>query len=166
MICLRNARHCLVATFLSLGVLPVCAEIAPSQARQFVGQSMTVCGAVRSTRYAFTWKGAPTFITLDTVQDDFAIVIWGKYLAKFHRPDFDYERKNLCVSGKIRNEQGHLRVEVKDPAQISIQQTRAATPPPTSGSLFDESQTHPFHFARGAAVFDRLGRNQLGPTLP
>ena len=69
---------------------------------------------------AFTLKGAPTLLTLDSVQDNFAIVIWGKHRKNFRRPDFDYARTRVCVNGRIRKKKDAFMVEVKNPAQIAV----------------------------------------------
>jgi hypothetical protein len=95
-------------------------QIAPAEAGRFVGQTVTVCGEVRSTRYAFTLKGRPTLINLDSVEDNFSIVIWGKHRKNFQRPDFDYADTHLCVVGKIQKKEGAFRVEVKNPNQIVV----------------------------------------------
>jgi hypothetical protein len=121
-----------------MGALAVADTIKPSEAGQHIGNKVTVCGKVRSTRYAFTWKGKPTLLNLDSVDDNFAIVIWGKHRKNFRSPDFDYADKQLCVTGKIRKDKGHLRVEAQYPTQIVVAPAVAGTP--GNRSLFDEIQ--------------------------
>jgi hypothetical protein len=79
-----------------------------------------VCGDVRSTRYALSLKGTPTFITLDSIDADFTIVIPGKDRAKFGQPDFTYSGKSVCVTGRIEQRDGRIHMEAKDPKQIRI----------------------------------------------
>jgi len=116
-----------------MGALAVADPIKPSEAGRHIGNKVTVCGKVRSTRYAFTWKGKPTLLNLDSVDDDFAIVIWGKHRKNFRSPDFDYADKQLCVTGKIKKDKGHLRVDVQDPTQIEV--VPAVATMPSNGSL-------------------------------
>ena len=105
---------------LILGPLSAYAQITPSDARTHVGQTQTVCGAVRTTRYAFTQKGSPTLINLGPTGDELVIIIWGKDLKNFRHPDFDYADANLCVTGRITNRHGTRVIEVKTPAQIVV----------------------------------------------
>src|SRR5262245_24437353 len=97
------------------------AQIAPPDARDYVGQIQTVCGDVRSTRYAFTLKGAPTLLNMGTTDDNFTVVIWKKHLKNFRHPSSDYAGERLCVTGKIKDLQGNKRIEVKTPDQIVVQ---------------------------------------------
>jgi len=95
-------------------------QINPVEARENVGRTTTVCGDVRSTRYALSLKGTPTYITLDSVETDFTIVIPGRDRAKFGQPDFTYNGKSVCITGKIEERDGRIHMKATDPKQIRI----------------------------------------------
>ena len=95
-------------------------QINTAEARDNVGRTATVCGNVRSTRYALSLKGTPTYITLDAADTDFTIVIPGKDRAKFGQPDFTYIGRSVCITAKIEEGDGRIYMKAKDPKQIRI----------------------------------------------
>src|SRR5512137_1607048 len=54
-------------------------RITPAEAKNHIGQEMTVCGNVANSRQAST-RGQPTFLNLDKKYPNpmFTIVIWGR----------------------------------------------------------------------------------------
>jgi hypothetical protein len=50
---------------LSLTTSALAADISSKEAKDHVGETVTVCGAVVATRYARTVEGEPTFLNFD-----------------------------------------------------------------------------------------------------
>jgi hypothetical protein len=111
---------CFVVTF------PVYAQtkkITAADVKNHVGEKVTVCGNVASTRYADRSKGQPTFLNLDEPypKQIFTIVIWGNDRSKFGEPENKYRDKRVCVTGTIRSFRRTPEIEASDPAQIDIE---------------------------------------------
>ncbi len=97
--------------------------IRPEDASKYVGEVITVCGYVVSTKYASKSKGQPTFLNLDKPYPDqiFIVVIWGNDRHLFNRPpEKKYKGKNICVTGQIIIYRGIPEIIVEDPSQIII----------------------------------------------
>ena len=97
--------------------------IRPEDAHRYVGEVVTVCGYVASTKYASKSKGQPTFLNLDKPYPDqiFIVVIWGNKRHLFNRPpEKKYKGKNICVTGQIIIYRGIPEIIVDNPAQILI----------------------------------------------
>jgi micrococcal nuclease len=96
--------------------------LAPSEARNHVGEIATVCGEVASTKYSAASRGGPTFINLDKPYPNqvFTVVIWGADRAKFGQPEQAYRGRSICVRGKIKGFRGVPEVVVYEPAQIKV----------------------------------------------
>ena len=115
-----------VFIFITFLLMPVLAwaqgqPISPEEAQGYVGKVKTVCGKVASTHYANKSKGRPTFINLSKPYPSqvFTVVIWGSDRSKFEEPpDFLYQDKEVCVTGKIAVFRGTPEIIVKDPSQI------------------------------------------------
>src|SRR5262245_40365140 len=82
--------------------------LMPAAAKQSVGKDATVCGAVKSTRYAEASNRKPTFLSLDKAFPDplFTIVIFEQDRVKFDKPEEKYRDKDICVTGKIQDFRG------------------------------------------------------------
>ncbi len=95
------------------------------QAKNYIGESKTVCGPVVSTKYASSIQGEPTYLDLGTKNPDPArltVIIWGDQRTTFSfKPEEYYLRKNICVSGLIVDYKGTTEIEIKTPSQITIQ---------------------------------------------
>ncbi len=91
-----------------------------SEAVQHVGEHATVCGKVVSSKYASSSRGQPTFINLDRAYPNqkFTIVIWGSNRGNFNQPEYQYSRKNVCVTGYIDSYRGVPQIEAESPSQI------------------------------------------------
>jgi hypothetical protein len=93
-----------------------------TQARNYVGSYMTVCGPVARTNHARTSQGSPTFIDLGNgypSTNRFTIVIWGQNRSRFTTPPEQlYSGKRVCVTGLIDRYEGVPEIEVTSPVQI------------------------------------------------
>jgi DNA/RNA endonuclease YhcR with UshA esterase domain len=97
--------------------------LTTQQAKSHIGESQTVCGAVKGSYYAKNSNGSPTYINLDGSYPNqpFNIVIWNQYRSTFKiAPEQSYKGKNLCITGIIDEYKGIPNIEVKSPSQIQI----------------------------------------------
>jgi hypothetical protein len=97
-------------------------KLSAAEAKDYVGETATVCGEVVSTRYAASTKGQPMFLNLDKPYPNqiFTVVIWGSNRSKFGRPEVDYKEKRICVTGKIAEFRGVPEIVADDTRQIKI----------------------------------------------
>jgi len=99
-------------------------RISPTDAANYVGKSVTVCGKVASATYSARSKGRPTFLNLDRPYPNqiFTALIWGENRSKFSPPpDKAYSGKQICVTGVISTYRNQPQIVVKDPSQIMVQ---------------------------------------------
>jgi len=100
-------------------------RISPSEAKKYVGKSVTVCGKVASTAYASHAAGRPTFINLERPYPNqpFNVVIWGSERSNFSPPpEKAYDGKKICVSGTVRVfREEPPRIVVTRPSQITVE---------------------------------------------
>lgn len=94
--------------------------ITAEQAKDHVGETVTVCGQVASVHYAYKTGGHPTFLNLDEPYPHqiFTAVIWGKDRPKFGAPEKQYRHKHVCVKGLISVYRGQPDMTLRDPKQI------------------------------------------------
>ena len=98
-------------------------KLAAAEAKDHIGETATVCGSVVSTRYASSTKGQATFLNLDKPYPNqvFTVVIWGSNRSKFGRPEVEYNKKRICVTGKISLFRGVPENVADDRGQITIE---------------------------------------------
>jgi DNA/RNA endonuclease YhcR with UshA esterase domain len=123
---MKLTRLFAVAAFCVVMVSPAHAQtkrITAAEAKDHVGERVTVCGKLASTRYASKSKGQPTFLNLDQpyLQKIFTVVIWGNDRSKFGEPESKYQDQNICVTGKITSFHGEPEIAANQPDQIEIQ---------------------------------------------
>jgi len=97
--------------------------ITAEQAKDHVGETVTVCGQVASVHYAYKTGGHPTFLNLDAPYPHqiFTVVIWGRDRPKFGAPEKRYRHKHICVKGSIRVFRGQPEIIAQNPKQINEQ---------------------------------------------
>lgn len=95
-----------------------------NDAKNFIGQTKTVCGNVVRTTFAESTKGQPTYLDVGRAYPDasrLSIVIWGNQRANFPTPpETLYRGKTICVNGVIRTYQGVPQIEVRTPSQVQV----------------------------------------------
>ena len=98
-------------------------KITAAEAKDHVGDRMTICGKVASTHYAKASKGEPTFLNLDEPypREIFTILIWGSDRGKFGTPESEYKGLRVCVTGKITTYRGTPEIVANERGQIEIQ---------------------------------------------
>ena len=99
-------------------------RLKASEAKDHVGETATVCGSVESTHYASSSNRQPTFLNIDAPypKQIFTIVIWGSDRSKFGRPESEYTKKRVCITGKISEYRGVPEVIATEPSQIKVEQ--------------------------------------------
>jgi hypothetical protein len=98
--------------------------ISATEAEYHIGEVVTVCDIVASTRYASSMRGQPTFLNLSKPYPNriLTAVIWGRDRDKFGEPEEKFRDKHICVTGKIRRHHRGPEIVVTDPAQITIKE--------------------------------------------
>jgi hypothetical protein len=115
-----KGRLCGVVFLLALGAVGQSNRITARQAKDHIGETVTVCGKAVSTRYAPRSKGEPTFLNLDEPYPNeiFTILIWGENRSKFGAPESKYGDAKVCVAGKIISHGGIPEIVATEPDQI------------------------------------------------
>lgn len=99
------------------GTIPV------KQAKYYIGEDITVCGLVVSTKYSEKSKTKPTYINLDKKFPDhiFTVVIQGKDRTNFsYIPEETLYNKHICVTGKVDEWNGVPQIYVTNEAALEI----------------------------------------------
>jgi micrococcal nuclease len=98
-------------------------NIAPSAAKDHIGQTATVCGKVVGTRYLDQSPSKITFLNFEKPFPDtpFTAVIQGENRAKFGEPETLYLNKNLCVTGKIEEYNQKPQMVLTNPNQVKVE---------------------------------------------
>ena len=92
------------------------------EAKTHIGEQATVCGLVKSARWASNSNRKPTFLNLDEAYPKqlFTVVIFEENRGKFTpAPEDQFKDKRICVSGKIEEFRGTPEIVVTAPAQIA-----------------------------------------------
>jgi hypothetical protein len=108
---------------LSSSVYAQTGHVTATEARNHVGERVTVCCSVVSTHFSARTKGEPTFLNLDEPypRQIFTILIWGSDRPRFGDPESKYGNKKVCVTGLIKDYKGVPEVIAEQPSQIEIQ---------------------------------------------
>jgi hypothetical protein len=95
-------------------------SVVPQDAVQHAGQTATVCGVVRSARYAPRTHAQPTFLNLDQPYPHqvFTVVIFGHVRSKFGSPEVAFAGKRVCDTGRIELYRGTAEMILNDPTQL------------------------------------------------
>ena len=102
---------------------PQVKRLTAAEAKDHIGEQVTVCGRVASTRYAATIRGKPTFLNLDKPYPSqiFTVLIWGENREKFENPEVKYGGKQICVTGKIAEYRKAPEIVISEPQNIEVQ---------------------------------------------
>ena len=93
------------------------------EAKSHVGESATVCGTVKSARWASNSNRKPTFLNLDEAYPKqlFTVVIFEEHRSQFAPvPEEQFKDKKICVTGKIEEFRGTPEIVVSETKQIVI----------------------------------------------
>ena len=97
------------------------AHLTAADAKAHVGEQATVCGLVKSARWASSSNRKPTFLNLDEAYPKqlFTVVIFEEHRGTFTpAPEDQFKDKRICVTGKIEEFRGTPQIVVTAPAQI------------------------------------------------
>jgi DNA/RNA endonuclease YhcR with UshA esterase domain len=97
------------------------AQLTTAEARAHIGEQATVCGVVKSARWASSSNRKPTFLNLDEAypKQAFTVVIFEENRGKFTpAPEEQFKDKRICVTGKIEEFRGVPEIVVTAPAEI------------------------------------------------
>ena len=98
--------------------------ISWQQASNHIGEVVKIFGPVKSTKYASTSNGSPTFLDLGATYPNTSrvtITIWGRNRSAFsNAPEKLYSGKTLCVTGEVYLYKGVCNIEVTSPSQITV----------------------------------------------
>jgi hypothetical protein len=99
-------------------------KIAPSDAKQHIGEDAIVCGTVANINVSTAKRGMTTNLNLDVryPKPSFTVVIIGDSRYKFGDVEEAYLGKRICASGKIAKYKSIPEIEAKTPSQIVIEQ--------------------------------------------
>jgi len=94
--------------------------LRPVDAARHVGEVVTICGFVASTKYTPQSFGAPTFLDFGGTYPNavFTALILGDDRAKFGAPEKSLQGREVCVTGEIRDYQGTPQVILTRPEQL------------------------------------------------
>jgi DNA/RNA endonuclease YhcR with UshA esterase domain len=116
--------------YLLLFILLVCvlfckaqATINANEAKDHIGETVTICDRVVSTYYYEKGKGQPTFLNFGAKypNNTFDVVIWAEDAMMFPSKPIDLSGKPVCVTGRIKLYKGKPEMIVKYSSQIKVQ---------------------------------------------
>ena len=95
-----------------------------TEARQHVGQTVTVYETVAGTHFASGSNGRPTFINIGVDHPNpnrVTLVIWEEYRGNFPSvPETLYSGKTIVATGLVELHEGVVDIRVESPTQIQI----------------------------------------------
>ena len=106
-------------------VLVQAPALTTAEAKSHIGQQATVCGTVKTARWASASNRKPTFLNLDEPYPKqlFTVVIFEEHRSKFSPPpEEQFKDKAICVTGKIEDFRGLPEIVVTEPKQITATQ--------------------------------------------
>jgi hypothetical protein len=99
--------------------------IAPKDAANYEGKTVTVCGLVTTARYlgentGRTGSRNPTFLNFGEKfpNHDFTGVIFEADREKFGQPEKSCLNKNVCITGKVQIFRGKPEIIITEPVQM------------------------------------------------
>lgn len=114
----------LIALFTTLGLAGRAqTKIAASEAKDHIGDSVTVCAMVMGAKYIASGKNAPTLLDMDGKfpNQPLTLVIFKEARDKFpYAPDEKLLDKQICVTGRITEFKGKPQINVTSESQIKI----------------------------------------------
>ncbi|PLX01271.1 MAG: DNA/RNA non-specific endonuclease [Marinilabiliales bacterium] len=91
------------------------------QAKMFIGDKVTICGTVVSTKYHE--KSGATFINLDKKFPNqvFSVNIWKDNRVNFsYKPEEELMHRKICVQGKLRDYKGTPAMDISHERQVKF----------------------------------------------
>lgn len=98
-------------------------RISSSDAADYIGRTVEVCGDVASADHIPSIGGEPTFINFGRPHPDqeFTAVIWGRNRGNWSTPPEQlYQNRRVCVTGEVEMHEGTPQIEASHPDQFRI----------------------------------------------
>jgi micrococcal nuclease len=102
---------------------PAQAPVTAAEAKDHMGQKITVCDKVFGTRFLENSNGQPTFLNLGAAYpaSPFTIVIFGNDRPNFkEKPELFYNNKKVCATGLVKEYNGKPEMVLSHESEISI----------------------------------------------
>lgn len=95
-------------------------KITPEEAKNHIGDSLTVCGKVFGVYQSKNSKGQPTYINFGAKYPKhvFTALVWGTDRKKISLPLEELVNKEICVCGRITLNKEKPEVIIKEAFQI------------------------------------------------
>jgi hypothetical protein len=103
-------------------------EVTIDEAKDHVGEEVTVCGDVTHAVFVEVERRQPTYLNFGAPWPDhtFGVMIRGRHRGRFPEPpEALYADKTICVTGEIVLSEGVPQITVNRPAQIRIRATES-----------------------------------------
>jgi hypothetical protein len=100
-------------------------QIKPEEAKNHVGDSVTVCGSVDGGKYLENAHGQPTLLDMGGAYPNQALtlLIWGDNRSHFsYEPEDALRGKEVCVTGKIILFKDKPEIILDSEAQVKVKQ--------------------------------------------
>jgi DNA/RNA endonuclease YhcR with UshA esterase domain len=94
--------------------------------KQYVGDSVIVCGTVANVKYVDHVRGRPAFLDLGKPfpNQGLTIVVWGRIADQFKGSlDWLFSGKRVCVAGKLELYQNRPQIVLNNTEQIRLDST-------------------------------------------
>lgn len=156
---MRNLGLCVIAvlfTFSAVAQLRIEAE----EARNHLGEVVTVCAKVYSARYLESAKTKPTLLNLGGAYPKqlLTVAIFDADRSKFpFKPEEYYPNQEVCVTGKLLDYKGSPEIIVQSPEQIKLsieERTSAAAGPASRRPAITKTKTNSETSSSEEAVYD------------
>jgi hypothetical protein len=100
-------------------------QIKPEEAKNHIGDSLTVCGSVDGGKYLENANRQPTLLDMGGSYPNQALtlLIWGDNRSRFsYKPEEDLRGKEVCVTGKIILYKDKPEIILDSEAQVKVKQ--------------------------------------------
>lgn len=97
--------------------------VTAAEAKDHIGQKITVCDKVFGTRFLENSNGQPTFLNLGAAYpaSPFTVVIFGNERANFkEKPELYYHNQKVCVTGLVKEYNGKPEMILSNESEIKI----------------------------------------------
>ena len=100
-------------------------SVTAAEAKNHIGQKITVCDKVFGTRFLENANGQPTFLNLGAAYpaSPFTLVIFGQERQNFkEKPELFYNNKKVCATGLIKEYNGKPEMILSKETEIKIEE--------------------------------------------
>ena len=94
-----------------------------AEAKDHIGEKVTVCDKVFGTRFLENSNGQPTFLNMGAAYPNspFTVVVFGNDRSNFkEKPELYYNNKKVCVTGLVKEYNGKAEIIITSETEIKI----------------------------------------------